>query len=596
MSMVDQIAPDDLVEEVGVSTEDLKPGTRLGRYELLLAIAKGGMARVWAARQHGQRGFSKTVAIKTILPHLAEEPEFERMFLDEARIAAMVHHPNVCEIYELGEEGKVLYLAMEWINGESLVHILRSSGKMAPMEPRLCARIIADACAGLHAAHQLTDDMGKPMNVVHRDISPHNILISADGNVKVADFGVAKALGQMHSATQAGQVKGKIAYMSPEQIAGSGTADRRIDVFAMGVTLYESTTGRRPFTGEGDPQVMHAILQGQYTPPSRIIRGYPPELEQIVTTAMAQDPMRRYATAERMRMALEEFLARSGPIVTNSNVGMFVQQRVGNVLDRRRDRIRAAANAPNAEDISGGGVNVAGTPSAPQRVVSGVHARGTPSSSSAPSGPTSGPPMQHSDHTGPSIVAAMTQQQQQQTPSAAKYVLAAAIGISVVAGLGAVGIIVARNRAMEETAPAPTKAVATATTSASAQELPRQSAPVQPTSSKTIELKGLPSDAVVSVDGKPLGAGVREVPRPEKGQAKEIVVKAAGFADETVKLDETTPSSLEVAMTLESPKSTATTAPTETTQQTTTATTTAAPQHTTATTPSSKIALPANPY
>ncbi|HEX4512005.1 MAG TPA: protein kinase, partial [Polyangiaceae bacterium] len=140
--MVDQIA-DDLVEEVGVSTEDLKPGTRLGRYELLLAIAKGGMARVWAARQHGQRGFSKTVAIKTILPHLAEEAEFERMFLDEARLAAQIHHPNVCEIYELGEEGKVLYLAMEWVNGESLVHILRSSGKMAPMEPRLCARIIA---------------------------------------------------------------------------------------------------------------------------------------------------------------------------------------------------------------------------------------------------------------------------------------------------------------------------------------------------------------------------------------------------------------------------------------------------------------------
>ena len=136
MSMVDQIA-DDLVEEVGVSTEDLKPGTRLGRYELLLAIAKGGMARVWAARQHGQRGFPKLVAIKTILPHLAEEPEFERMFLDEARIAAGVHHPNVCEIYELGEEGRVLYLAMEWVNGESLVRVLRSSGKTAPIEPRL---------------------------------------------------------------------------------------------------------------------------------------------------------------------------------------------------------------------------------------------------------------------------------------------------------------------------------------------------------------------------------------------------------------------------------------------------------------------------
>jgi serine/threonine-protein kinase len=593
MNMVDQIAPDDLVEEAGVSTEDLKPGTRLGRYELLLAIAKGGMARVWAARQHGQRGFSKTVAIKTILPHLAEEAEFERMFLDEARLAAQIHHPNVCEIYELGEEGKVLYLAMEWVNGESLVHILRSSGKMAPMEPRLCARIIADACAGLHAAHQLTDDMGKPMGVVHRDISPHNILVSADGNIKVADFGVAKALGQMHSATQAGQVKGKIAYMSPEQIAGSG-ADRRVDVFAMGVVLYEATTGRRPFTGEGDPQVMHAIIQGQFTPPSRIIRSYPPELEHIVLTAMAQDPARRYPTAERMRMALEEWLARSGPLVTQSNVGQFVQQRVGNVLDRRRDRIRAAANAPSPDDISGGGVN-SGTPSAP-RNVSGVHARGAQQQNT----PAPGQVAQGSDHTGPSIVAAhLSQQQQAPTPSAAKYVLAAAIGITVVAAIGAVGIIVARNRAMEENAPAVTataRTVAPPTTSASAQIIP----PVQPTASKTIELKGLPSDALVSVDGKPLGPGVREVPRPDKGQAKELVIKAAGFADETVKLDETTPSSLEVAMTLDSPKpSTATTAADTTSTQTitqTTTTSTATQQQQPGPKPSGKIALPANPY
>jgi serine/threonine-protein kinase len=593
MNMVDQIA-DDLVEEVGVSTEDLKPGTRLGRYELLLAIAKGGMARVWAARQHGQRGFSKTVAIKTILPHLAEEAEFERMFLDEARLAAQIHHPNVCEIYELGEEGKVLYLAMEWVNGESLVHILRSSGKMAPMEPRLCARIIADACAGLHAAHQLTDDMGKAMGVVHRDISPHNILVSADGNIKVADFGVAKALGQMHSATQAGQVKGKIAYMSPEQIAGSG-ADRRVDVFAMGVVLYEATTGRRPFTGEGDPQVMHAIIQGQFTPPSRIIRGYPPELEQIVLMAMAHDPARRYPTAERMRIALEEWLARSGPLVTQSNVGQFVQQRVGNVLDRRRDRIRAAANAPSSDDISGGGVN-SGTPSAP-RNVSGVHARGAQQNTPAP-----GQVAQSSDHTGPSIVAAMQQQQPPTTPSAAKYVLAAAIGITVVAAVGAVGIIVARNRAMEDNAPAVTataKTVAPPTTSASAQILP----PVQPTASKTIELKGLPSDAVVSVDGKALGPNndgrVREIPRPDKGQVREVVIKSAGFADETVKLDETTPSSLEVAMTLDAPKpSTATTAADTTSTQTNTQTTTTAtqPQQQPGPKPSGKIALPANPY
>ena len=580
--MVEQVAPDDIVEEIGPSTEDLAPGTRLGRYELLLAIAKGGMARVWAARQHGQRGFSKTVAIKTILPHLAEEPEFERMFLDEARIAALVHHPNVCEIYELGEEGKVLYLAMEWVNGESLVHILRSSGKMAPMEPRLCARIIADACAGLHAAHQLTDDMGKPMNVVHRDVSPHNILVGADGNVKVADFGVAKALGQMHSATVAGQVKGKIAYMSPEQIAG-GASDRRVDIFAMGVTLYEATTGRRPFTGEGDPQVMHAILSGQFTPPSRIIRGYPPELEQIVLTAMAQDPARRFPTAERMRMALEEYLARSGPIVTQSNVGAFVMQRVGGVLDRRRDRIRAAANAPGKEDISGGGA-LSGTPSAPQRVVaSGVHTRGpglTPSTGSA---------VPRSDQTGPSIVAAMAQQPP--TPSAAKYVLAAAIGVSVVAGIGAVGIIVARNRAMQAVPVAATTAVTTAAPQESAAPPPSASAAPAPALSPTIELHGLPEEATVRVDGQPLAAGVRAIPRPAHGASKKVEISAPGFADQTVTLDESTPSSLDVALTLQTP----TTQPTAA-SSTTTGTATTAPTSTSTAAPTHKVALPANPY
>jgi len=583
---VDQLAPDDLLEDAGPSTEQLVPGTRLGRYELLLAIAKGGMARVWAARQHGQRGFSKTVAIKTILPHLAEEPEFERMFLDEARIAALIHHPNVCEIYELGEEGKVLYLAMEWVNGESLVHILRSSGKMAPMEPRLCARIIADACAGLHAAHQLQDDMGRPMNVVHRDVSPHNILVGADGNVKVADFGVAKALGQMHSATIAGQVKGKIAYMAPEQIAGT-SADRRIDIFAMGVVLYEATTGRRPFVGDGDPQVMHAILSGQFTPPSRIIRGYPPDLEQIVLTAMAQDPARRFPTAERMRMALEEYLARSGPIITQSHVGTFVQQRVGGVLDRRRDRIRAAANAPAPDDISGGAA-VGGTPSAPQpAVTSGVHARNP-----APGTPPGGAFIPRADQTGPSMVSRPLVGAPPPS-NAAKYVLAAAIGVTVVAGLGAAFIVVARNRAMRD---APV-ATATATHVAPVASF-TPSASAKPALSPTIELRGLPKEAVLEVDGKPLAAGVRAVPRPASGAKTTVVASAPGFASQTLTLDESAPSSLEVALTIESPPThnvdlDTPQAPAPQTPQTGT---TASTGQSAVPAPTHKVALPANPY
>jgi serine/threonine-protein kinase len=323
---------------------DREAGTRLGRYELLVPVARGGMARVWAARLHGQRGFQKLVAIKTILPHLAEEAEFERMFLDEARIASGVHHPNVCEIYELGEEKQTLYLVMEWVNGDSLARVMRATGKTEAIDARIAARVMADACAGLHAAHELTDDDGRALGVVHRDLSPHNILLTADGTAKVADFGVAKALGQLHEATSAGQLKGKIAYMAPEQVTG-GAIDRRSDVFSLGCVLYEATTGQRPFRGDGDHQVMHAVLKGEVTPPTTLVRNYPQELERIVLRALSPQPILRYPTAERMRFALEEFLSSAprGQLVTQSNVAQLVRARIGESIDKRKESIRRAS-------------------------------------------------------------------------------------------------------------------------------------------------------------------------------------------------------------------------------------------------------------
>ena len=357
--MAELLASDLLEDDASeVASEHLARGTRLGRYELLVPIAKGGMARVWAARQHGHRGFTKLVALKTILPHLARDQEFERMFLDEARIASLVQHPNVCTIYELGEEGSVLYLAMEWVHGSSLSHLLRPTPaekgapppKAEPLEPRVVARIVSEACAGLNAAHELTDDDGQALGVVHRDVSPHNILISEGGHVKVADFGVAKALGQMHSATSAGQLKGKLNYMAPEQLTGS-EVDRRSDLFSLGCVLYEATTGLQPFRGDGDHQVMHRLLKGEFDPPSTVIKGYPQELEKIVTRAMAPQPLLRFSTAALLRQALEEWLARSGPIVTEAHIAAAVKARVGVALDKRRDRIRAASASPSRVDL-----------------------------------------------------------------------------------------------------------------------------------------------------------------------------------------------------------------------------------------------------
>jgi tRNA A-37 threonylcarbamoyl transferase component Bud32 len=352
---MEPLAPESLVVDLSdLSTGALGPGTRLGRYEVLLPIASGGMARVWAARLHGQRGFSKLVAIKTMLPHLADSTQFERMFLDEARIASGVHHPNVTEIYELGEEGHVLYLAMEWVNGASLVHVVRGlhGRDLQPVEPRVAARIVAEACAGLHSAHELTDDHG-PLEVVHRDISPHNILVSLEGTVKVTDFGVAKALGQSHQATATGHVKGKVAYMAPE-ILGADAFDRRSDIFAMGCVLYETVTGRAPFRGRNDPQVMQAILKGTYEPAPSVVPGLPLALTAVIDRALAADPDERFATAEQMALALEEWLAASGPRVTPAHVGGLVRRRLGAHLDERRGQIRAAmAAAPEPESADG---------------------------------------------------------------------------------------------------------------------------------------------------------------------------------------------------------------------------------------------------
>ena len=328
-------------------SEELQAGSTLGPYDLLAPIGEGGMARVWAARV---RGTKDVVALKMLRPELAENVEFRKMFFDEARIASRVRHPNVCGTYEMGEQGGVLYLAMEWLDGPSLMRVLRPGDEdttdcdRIPVRARIAARIVADACAGLHAAHELIGDDGRPLGVVHRDVSPHNILITSEGVVKVTDFGVAKALGKSHM-TIAGQLKGKLAYMAPEQLTG-GPVDRRADVFALGCLLYETTTGQRPFQGEHDPQVMTAIVLGRYEPPAAVMQNYPNELSIIVMRALANDAAGRYPSAEHMRQALETYLRNSGPAVGAPQVAALVQERCGDELVQRANALRDDAAAP----------------------------------------------------------------------------------------------------------------------------------------------------------------------------------------------------------------------------------------------------------
>jgi eukaryotic-like serine/threonine-protein kinase len=324
-----------------MGTYTLAPGTVLGRYELLLPIAQGGMATVWAARQRGSRGFARTVAIKTILPSLSDDATFEQMFLDEAAIASRIHHPNVVEIYDLGEEDEVLYLVMEWVDGEALSTLAKQAKKNGDELPlRVTLRILAQACAGLHAAHELRDDHDQLLHLVHRDISPQNILVSSAGASKLVDFGVAKSMAQ-GGQTTVGQLKGKVPFMSPEQARGADL-DRRTDIFAMGTILYRLATGTHPFMDDSDVRTMRNIITRPVIPPRTKNPRITPELDAVIQRALQKEADRRYQTAAEMGADLENAMLSLGGLVTVEEVATYVRATLGDRDRKRRAAIRDA--------------------------------------------------------------------------------------------------------------------------------------------------------------------------------------------------------------------------------------------------------------
>ncbi len=325
--------------------EKLSPGMVLGRYELLLPIAQGGMATVWAARQKGSRGFQKTVAIKTMLPALSDDPQFEQMFLDEAALASRIHHPNVAEILDVGEQDEVIYIVMEWVDGEALSVLTKASKKNnITFSQRIALRIVRQACGGLHAAHELRDESDQLIELVHRDVSPQNILVSYDGIVKMVDFGVAKALGRAAGETTAGQLKGKVPYMSPEQALGK-KIDRRTDIFAMGIVLYRLTTGLHPFLGESDIVTMKNIISRPVLPPRMKNPSFPAELERVLLTCLKKDANERYQTMLELDAAIERVLAIAGASVVDDDIGGFVRSVMGDRGQKRRGALRDAVRA-----------------------------------------------------------------------------------------------------------------------------------------------------------------------------------------------------------------------------------------------------------
>jgi len=306
---------------------------RFGRYELVRRLAGGGMGEVYLARQRGLAGFQKLVVIKTLLPQLCDDEEFIAMFTDEARLSAQLIHPNICQVFEFDEIGGTYYIAMEYLRGEDLRRLFRACQEQGrPIPVPLICRIVADAAAGLAFAHSLRDPAGRPYGIVHRDISPQNILVTLDGGVKIIDFGIAKAAGRSQH-TRTGALKGKCSYMSPEQAAGE-SVDARADIFALGIVLHELLTGRRLFKADDDAQTLARVRECRVPPPSQVDPRIDPGLDRIALQALAKAPADRYGTAHQMRLALEEWLIEGRKSASTAHLAGFLEVIYADRLER----------------------------------------------------------------------------------------------------------------------------------------------------------------------------------------------------------------------------------------------------------------------
>jgi serine/threonine protein kinase len=373
-----------------------------GRYELLRRIAVGGMGAVYLARQKGPVGFQKLLVLKRLLPHLSEDDEFIQMFLDEGRIAAHLNHPNIAQIYDLGEVDGQYFIAMEYVHGEAVGPLgLRAQQRKVTIPLGLKCRIIADAAAGLDGAHNARSPSGRKLALIHRDVSPQNVLVGFNGGVKLIDFGVAKASGKL-SQTMVGTIKGKHAYMSPEQARGENL-DHRSDIFGLGTVFYELLTGVRLFKRDTEFATLKAVVGSKIAPPSELVPEVPKALDAIVLKALARKREERFSTAGELQLALEEFLMQQKLHATPAHLAAFMQDMYAEELEEERfaaeptvihydpklaARLAASApeakaakpaggSSPSAVPVKGGGSSAS---AAPVRTASSASVPATPRS------------------------------------------------------------------------------------------------------------------------------------------------------------------------------------------------------------------------
>ncbi|KFE61904.1 protein kinase domain-containing protein [Hyalangium minutum] len=353
-----------------------------GQYVLVRKLAEGGMAEIFLAKLLGADGFERNVVIKRMLSNLSSIPDFVEMFRDEARLAARLSHPNIIQIHELGFIDGCYYICMEFLAGEDFSTTLRHAGKKRQYTPMpITLRVLVDAARGLHYAHDFTNEEGQPLHIVHRDISPSNLYVTYQGQVKVLDFGIAKAASRVVQ-TRTGVVKGKYIYMAPEQAQGK-EVDRRADVFSLGVSLYESLTNVRPFARENDLAILNALLQGDFMPPAQLRKDIPPELEAVVLKAMAIKAEDRYATAADFADAIEHSVKGKVPLATHKELAEYLRMQFG------EERFAAKTRIPTLASLT---ATAAQTVSQPPKPVVFASSGVFPSVAA----PASQPPLRHS--------------------------------------------------------------------------------------------------------------------------------------------------------------------------------------------------------
>jgi serine/threonine-protein kinase len=326
--------------------------TRLGSYQLIARLGAGGMAEVYLARRDGPAGFTKYLAIKRMRPELTQHQEFVDLFAEEAKTASLLSHPNICQVHEFNASGDELYMVMEYLEGIAVSSLLiRALRRSRSLPLPIVAGIIEQACDGIHYAHEVRDEAGGELQIVHRDISPPNLLITTSGSVKLLDFGISKSR-QSVVRTMTGQIRGKFAYMSPEQLR-SRPLDRRSDIFSLGIVTHELVTGKRLFRRPTRLQTYHAITSEPIPAPAELRPDLPPELDAVIRRALGREPDERFATARDMSDALRRALERSGGPATAKEIGDFIGEHFVAEIESRRQLFTSPSDAEAAPLPSG---------------------------------------------------------------------------------------------------------------------------------------------------------------------------------------------------------------------------------------------------